>query len=308
VIKSVYLQHIQEINLQDELTLDFHDELIKAMVYWIEANLSDRLTMEKASKKTGYSRWYLQRLFKSKTGYVLGKYIRDRRLTMAAIALRLTDMTILEISDYFSFDSQQTFTRTFKKNFDETPGNYRRNASWTMNGIMPPLALKAFPQPEYEFVELPAMAFVGTTETYVYPFDALYNSQYHVHHEALSRYLTTSEALSETVWGLSDIYPDSDDTMPNALQFKYTVGQQVSLKHRHNIKVPASKYMKIKYTHELSRINDFILYVYSALLPTLDLKFIMQPDLEKFSPELRLNGITCEYYIPLENVNTGRTD
>jgi len=39
--------------------------------------------------------------------------------------------------------------------------------------------------------------------------------------------------------------------------------------------------------------------MYSVFLPTLGLEFIMQPDLEKYSRESALNGVTCEYYIPL---------
>ena len=37
----------------------------------------------------------------------------------------------------------------------------------------------------------------------------------------------------------------------------------------------------------------------AVFLPTLGLEFIMQPDLEKYSRESALNGVTCEYYIPL---------
>lgn len=285
--------------MQSEQKPDFHDDLIKELLYWIEVNLSDRLTMEKASKKTGYSPWYLQRLFKSKTGYALGKYIRDRRLTMAAIALRLTNMPILDISLYYSYDSQQTFTRSFKKNFAETPGMYRRNASWTMNGITAPLTVDEFPQPEYDIVEMPEMAFDGKTTTHSYPIEALFNSKNHVHRAELLRYLETPESLLAPVWGLSDCRPDTNDEVANALQMEYTVAHQVYASDSHTIVVPSGRYLKINYPYDLSRLNDFILYLYSVFLPTLDLEFIMQPDLEKYSRESALNGVTCEYYIPL---------
>ena len=285
--------------MQSEQKPDFHDDLITELLYWIEVNLSDRLTMEKASKKTGYSPWYLQRLFKSKTGYALGKYIRDRRLTMAAIALRLTNMPILDISLYYSYDSQQTFTRSFKKNFAETPGMYRLNASWTMNGITAPLTVDEFPQPKYEIVDLPEMAFEGETVVHSYPIEALFNSKNHVHRAELLRYLETPESLLAPVWGLSDCRPDTHDEVANALQMEYTVAHQVKLSDSHTILIPASRYLKINYPYDLSRLNDFILYLYSVFLPTLGLEFIMQPDLEKYSRESALNGVTCEYYIPL---------
>jgi len=62
----VTLKQHQEFILQSEQKPDFHDDLIKELLYWIEVNLSDRLTMEKASKKTGYSPWYLSDYLKAK--------------------------------------------------------------------------------------------------------------------------------------------------------------------------------------------------------------------------------------------------
>ncbi|HHO4621935.1 TPA: helix-turn-helix transcriptional regulator [Escherichia coli] len=64
---------------------------------------------------SGYSRRYLQLLFKENIGVTLGKYIQLRRITRAAILLRFTNLNILDISERLFYDSQQTFTREFKK-------------------------------------------------------------------------------------------------------------------------------------------------------------------------------------------------
>ncbi|PPS57908.1 hypothetical protein CRX72_08025 [Pantoea sp. BRM17] len=66
---------------------------------------------------SGYSKWHLQRMFKEVTGHAIGAYIRARRLSKAAVALRLTSRPILDIALQYRFDSQQTFTRAFKKQF-----------------------------------------------------------------------------------------------------------------------------------------------------------------------------------------------
>jgi AraC family transcriptional activator of mar-sox-rob regulon len=280
---------------------DFHDQLIKELLYWIEVNLNDRLTMESASKKTGYSPWYLQRLFKSKTGYALGKYIRDRRLTMAAVALRLTNMPILDISLYYSYDSQQTFTRSFKKNFAETPAVFRRNRELDMGGITAPLLIDDFPQPDYEIVNMPEMAFVGQTTRHTYPIEALFNPKNHVHRDALLNYLKEPESMQGEVWGLSDCGPGEELT--SVMEMAYTYGREKTTDNSDNkaatLTVPAGRYLKIDYPHELGRLNDYILYLYSVFLPTLGLQFRMSHDLEKYSQATARNGITCEYYIPV---------
>lgn len=58
-------------------------------------------------------------MFKEVTGQAIGSYIRSRRLSRAAVALRLTSRPILDIALQYRFDSQQTFTRAFKSSLIE---------------------------------------------------------------------------------------------------------------------------------------------------------------------------------------------
>ncbi len=76
-----------------------------------EHNLDQSLLLDDVANKAGYTKWYFQRLFKKVTGVTLASYIRARRLTKAAVELRLTKKTILEIALKYQFDSQQSFTR-----------------------------------------------------------------------------------------------------------------------------------------------------------------------------------------------------
>ncbi|CRA18867.1 right origin-binding protein [Salmonella enterica subsp. enterica serovar Typhi] len=92
----------------------FHTTVIKDVLLWIEHNLDQSLLLDDVANKAGYTKWYFQRLFKKVTGVTLASYIRARRLTKAAVELRLTKKTILEIALKYQFDSQQSFTRRFK--------------------------------------------------------------------------------------------------------------------------------------------------------------------------------------------------
>ncbi|MCU6172505.1 helix-turn-helix domain-containing protein, partial [Enterobacter bugandensis] len=108
----------------------FIDELIE----WIEINLEKGPTLDDVAKISGYSKWHLQRKFKSIVGLQLASYIRGRVLTRAAVALRISRRPIIEISDELGFDSQQTFTRTFKKRFGVTPNSFRQMEQWDVQG------------------------------------------------------------------------------------------------------------------------------------------------------------------------------
>ncbi|EAR3058921.1 helix-turn-helix domain-containing protein, partial [Salmonella enterica] len=74
--------------------------------------------------------------FKKIMGIPVGKYIQLRRITRAAILLRFTNLTIADISERLFFDSQQTFTREFKKNTGFTPLQYRKSQLWSFKNML----------------------------------------------------------------------------------------------------------------------------------------------------------------------------
>lgn len=100
--------------------------IIHDLLDWIETHLDQPLLLDNVAAKSGYSKWHLQRMFRSTTGHALGSYIRERRLSQAAQALRSTPRSILDIALQFHFDSQPSFSRAFKKQFGKTPAVYRR--------------------------------------------------------------------------------------------------------------------------------------------------------------------------------------
>lgn len=91
--------------------------IIRDLLIWLEGHLDQPLSLDNVAAKAGYSKWHLQRMFKDVTGHAIGAYIRARRLSKSAVALRLTARPILDIALQYRFDSQQTFTRAFKKQF-----------------------------------------------------------------------------------------------------------------------------------------------------------------------------------------------
>lgn len=104
--------------------------IIHDLLDWIETHLDQPLLLDNVAAKSGYSKWHLQRMFRSTTGHALGSYIRERRLSQAAQALRSTPRPILDIALQYHFDSQPSFSRAFKKQFGKTPAVYRRTTRW----------------------------------------------------------------------------------------------------------------------------------------------------------------------------------
>lgn len=63
-------------------------QVIDTIVEWIDDNLHQPLRIDDIARHAGYSKWHLQRLFLQYKGESLGRYIRERKLLLAARDLR----------------------------------------------------------------------------------------------------------------------------------------------------------------------------------------------------------------------------
>lgn len=110
---------------------------IRRSIAHIESNLERDVPIGELSRRTAFSVRQLHRLFSRTVGSTLGEYIRSRRLTRAAAELAHTDKRILDIALDCRFQSQEAFSRAFKKMYRLTPGQYRKYAKSLIQGGTP---------------------------------------------------------------------------------------------------------------------------------------------------------------------------
>lgn len=102
------------------------ENIAEAMTY-IEDHLTENITMQEVSDVAHYSHFHFQRLFQMLTGTTMGEYIRQRRLSMAAQDLITGDTKIIDLAYKYQYESPEAFTRAFKKLFQVTPSDVRKN-------------------------------------------------------------------------------------------------------------------------------------------------------------------------------------
>lgn len=102
-------------------------EIAKLQQY-IEAHLQERITLLSLAHESHYSPWHVDKLFKRHLNKSPMQYIKERRLTLAALMLRDQPIKVMDVALEFLFDSHEGFTRAFSKQFGISPYRYKMEA------------------------------------------------------------------------------------------------------------------------------------------------------------------------------------
>lgn len=96
------------------------NERIRAVVEYIDANLSEELTVEALAERVYLSKFHLMRQFKAETGQTIHEYISQRRLCAARDLIRQGE-SVTEVCFKVGFRSYSSFFRAYVKLFGMTP-------------------------------------------------------------------------------------------------------------------------------------------------------------------------------------------
>jgi len=97
---------------------------VQRMQDYIDEHITDPISLYMLAEAARYSPWHSSRIFKELTGKTPFAYIRELRLSRAAIKLRDGNVKIIDVAFDFVFDSHEGFTRAFSKQFGMTPQYY----------------------------------------------------------------------------------------------------------------------------------------------------------------------------------------
>ncbi|TKI08697.1 MDR efflux pump AcrAB transcriptional activator RobA [Martelella alba] len=287
--------------------------IIRDLLSWLEGHLDQPLSLDNVAAKAGYSKWHLQRMFKEVTSHAIGAYIRARRLSKAAVALRLTGRPILDIALQYRFDSQQTFTRAFKKQFNQTPALYRRSEEWDSTGIRPPIRLGKWDMPLPRYITLPSMHLVGTTQSYSCTLEQISSFRFEMRVHFWRQYLGEAKRIPPVLYGLSYTQPSNEKDDEQEVFYTTAIEPRNvpdNIEGGQPVELEGGDYAQFIYDGPPDGLQSFILSLYGTSLPTLNMTRRKGHDIERFFPEEKVqkegapNGsipqiIRCEYLIPV---------
>lgn len=81
----------------------------------IEADLCGDISADSISEKYHISSYYFQKMFSTMCDVTVSEYIRERRLSQAAVTLRHTEVSILDLALMYGFETHEGFTKAFQR-------------------------------------------------------------------------------------------------------------------------------------------------------------------------------------------------
>jgi len=265
-------------------------EQIQQGINYIEDHLDVDIALADVAGAGGISQWHFQRIFKALTGETLKTYIRSRRLAGALDKLRDPNARIIDIAMDAGYESQESFTRAFKKAYGMTPNVYRKIGEKSLflkkvqidieyiRHINSNLSL----QPEIH--QQASMQLVGL-KTCFYSVDSEKNNIAETLPPLWEAFINRLDQIEFTVPGVCyGVVQSNPQTELLEYHAAIEVSQWKSLPEGMvGLVIPAATYAKFTHRGDVKQINNTVNYIYSSWLLQSDMLHTYDADLEIYT-------------------------
>ena len=289
--------------------MDYLSQVQKGIDY-IEANLGFDISLQQVAQEAGISQWHFQRMFKALTNETLKTYIRSRRLANAFEQLVLGQQKIIDIAVSAGFESQESFTRAFKKAFDMTPNEARKigdNSLFLKKVEFNEQYLRHINQNvslQPEIYTQRKMHLVGM-KTFFYGADSEKNNMADKLPLLWNQFLPKRSEIEGRIEGVA--YGAIQQVKGEGDLLEYYAACEVSHvgalpKGMDHIEIAASRYAKFTHSGLIKNIDDTVNYIYSSWLLGSEKRHTYACDLEIYGDQYRPDSdeSLIHYAIPIE--------
>ena len=283
---------------------------IQIGIDFIEANLDSEITLAQVAQAANMSQWHYQRIFKALTNETLKTYIRSRRLANALDKLREPDIRIIDIAIEAGFESQESFTRAFKKVYGMPPNSYRKLANKNLfvrkikfdtdylKNINQNISLEP-----HIYVQ-PKLALIGL-RTVFYGVDSEKNNIAEtlppLWNDFLRRMQDTNGMIPKLCYGIIRQTLEKTDQLEYFAAAEVSAVKQIPTDMVH-LEIPETTYAKFACKGAIKNLNDTVNYIYSSWLLQSDKNHTYGADIEFYGPEYKddAEDSVVYYAIPIK--------
>lgn len=99
---------------------------LKGLLKYVETNYQEKISIADAARICSFSQSHFMKFFKASMGVSFIDYLNDYRLTMASTLLTYSSDTVVNIATETGFENLSYFNRVFKRKYQCTPTEFRR--------------------------------------------------------------------------------------------------------------------------------------------------------------------------------------
>jgi len=266
---------------------------VQTGIDYIESNLDVDITLAQVAKEAGISQWHFQRIFKALTNETLKTYIRSRRLANSLEKLLTTNTRIIDIAIAAGFESQESFSRVFKKTFNMTPNEYRKLGDKSLflkkarfdAGYLQHISQNISLQPELYTQK--KMLLVGE-KTCFYSVDSEKNNIAEKLPPLWGSFLSRMDKIENVISGVC--YGVVQQSKQNPEQLEYYAAIEVNSLNTvpdgmASIVIPPATYAKFTHQGDVKNINNTVNYIYSSWLLQSGMTHTYGADLEYYGAD-----------------------
>ena len=110
---------------------EFNSKLVKDTLHLLKKRVEGELCIDEICTAVGYSRAYIFKEFKSRTGKSVMAYYTSLKMERAKQLLRERELSVHQIADRLGFDTPNYFSKVFRAHTGQTPTAYQRRAFTT---------------------------------------------------------------------------------------------------------------------------------------------------------------------------------
>jgi AraC family transcriptional regulator len=270
-------------------------------LWYIESHLAQPLTLDEIAGVGGVSRFHMVRAFAAATGFPVMRYVRARRLTEAARALKRGAPDILSLALDADYGSHEAFTRAFRDHFGVTPETVRAATCLDHLKLQEPImmdstALDHLKPPRFETSKPLLVAGVAERITHDNQGAGIPNLWQRFHQSVEN----IPGRIGTVAYGVCCNGDDSGN-------FDYIAGVEVSdfsdlPREFSRVRIPEQKYAVFTHAEHISTIRRTVNTIWNHWLPVSGMKAADAPNFErydeKFDPSTGDGGL--EIWIPVK--------
>jgi AraC family transcriptional regulator len=270
-------------------------------LWFIESRLGSEISLAEIATASEVSRYHLLRAFGAATGYSVMRYVRARRLTVAARQLSAGASDILGVALDAGYGSHEAFTRAFRDQFGLTPEAVRArlridNTKLVEAIIMDKTLVVELEAPRFDSGRTLLIAGLGER----YTFET--NQDIPLQWQRFRPYIGNIPGqIGRTTYG---VCCNSD----GAGHFDYIAGVEVSgftdlPRELSRIRIPEQRYAVFTHRGHASTMRSTVYTIWNKWLPASGYQVADAPDFERYGENFdAASGLgTVEIWLPIRS-------